>query len=195
MVVFTEIEQEEIMNEFLNKIYTNDMLNIFDKHVADCYCKLNDEKVELSKLNLSSNIINNICKFNYEECEGCESARRRKMAVKNPERGTAINEYIYLFSRCHSFPDKQDLKVEFKFSFDKIRILRNIYRGIYNNDVNRIAYCCEGTKFNYNNMIRDFNKVVKYIYDNEYCRRCFAHNTKFVECPEFKLLEYRDDDD
>ena len=60
VVVFTEIEQEEIMNEFLNKIYTNDMLNIFDKHVADCYCKLNDEKVELSKLNLSSNIINNI---------------------------------------------------------------------------------------------------------------------------------------
>ena len=69
MVVFTEIEQEEIMNEFLNKIYTNDMLNIFDKRVADCYCKLNDEKVELSKLNLSSNIINNMCKFNYEECE------------------------------------------------------------------------------------------------------------------------------
>ena len=195
MVVFTEIEQEEIMNEFLNKIYTNDMLNIFDKHVADCYCKLNDEKVELSKLNLPSNIINNMCKFNYEECEGRKSARRRKMAVKNPERGTAINEYIYLFSRCHSFPDKQDLKVEFKFSFDKISILRNIYRGIYKNDVNRIAYCCEGTKFNYNNMIRDFNKVVKYIYDNEYCRRCFAHNTEFVECPEFKLLEHRDDDD
>ena len=151
MVVFTEIEQEEIMNEFLNKIYTNDMLYIFDKHVADCYCKLNDEKVELSKLNLSSNIINNICKFNYEECEGRESARRRKMAVKNPERGTAINEYVYLFSRCHSFPDKQDLKVEFKFSFDKISILRNIY--------------------------------------------CFAYNTKFVECPEFKLLEHKDDDD
>ena len=115
--------------------------------------------------------------------------------VKNPERGTCINEYVYLFIKCHKFPDKEDLREKFKFSLNKIEILRNIYRGIYNNDVDRIVYCCQRTKLNYDNMIRDFNKVIQYMYENEDCRKPFVRYTEFIECPHFKLVEPHDDDD
>ena len=42
------------------------MLKIMENKIENSSCKLVDEAVELSKLNLPTPIIQNICEFNYE---------------------------------------------------------------------------------------------------------------------------------
>ena len=166
-----------------------------ENKIENSSCKLVDGAVELSKLNLPTPIIKNICGFNYEKCSKCIWLGSVMEQVKNPERGTGINEYVYLFVKCQKFPDKEDLREKFQFSLNKTDSLRNIYRGIYNNDVDRIVYCCERTKLNYDNMIRDFNKVIQYMYENKDCRRPFMRYTEFIECQHFKLAELDEDND
>ena len=50
MVDFTEQEQEEMFNDFLNKIQVNDI-------ISTCKYKLINEKTELTKLNLPNPIV------------------------------------------------------------------------------------------------------------------------------------------
>ena len=70
--MFSEIDQEEIINRFLDNIYVNDTFKIMKNDTLECPCKMEDEKVELAKLNLPNNLINNICKFNYQKCQDCK---------------------------------------------------------------------------------------------------------------------------
>ena len=101
--MFSEIEQEEIINEFLNTIYVNDMCKIMDTKIRNCPCKLEDEKVELCKLNLPHNIINNICKLNYYECQDCQYLRRLPKIVERENKSKAIDGLTFMFVKCHFF--------------------------------------------------------------------------------------------
>ena len=44
-MMFSQIEQEEIINRFLDNIYVNDMFKIIKNETLKCLCKMEDEKL------------------------------------------------------------------------------------------------------------------------------------------------------
>jgi hypothetical protein len=183
--MFSEIEQENIINEFLNTIYVNDMCKIMKNKIKNCPCKLEDDKVELSKLNLPHNIINNICKFNYNECQDCKGLRKLPQIVERENKSKAIDKLTFMFSKCYFFPDVKDLRNEFNFSVRKISCLKQIYQKIKNNNIDMVFEIVKCEKNNLDKTIAHFNKVIKFMYDNaEHCRH---YRCSFVECPVFKI--------
>ena len=190
--MFSEIEQEHIINELLNTIYVSDMCKIMKTKIKNCPCKLEDNKVELCKLNLPHNIINDICKFSYQECEDCQYLRRLPKIVERKNKCKAIDGLTYLFVKCNFFPDKKVLREEFNFSFKRIDCLKQIYRRIGNNDVDMVIGIIKLEKFNLDRTIADFNKVIQYMYDNKRHRKHLCCN-QFVECPVFKIPPFEED--
>jgi hypothetical protein len=116
--------------------------------------------VELSKLNLPHNIIHNICKFNYNECNECQYLRRLPKIVERENKCKAIDGLTFMFVKCHFFPDKIVLKNEFNFSFRKIDCLRQMYQKIGNNNIDMVISIIELEKYNQDRTIADFNKVI-----------------------------------
>ena len=73
------LEQEEIINKFLNVI---EMKTVINNKVSTCKnCKFNQQNMSLYKLNIPSNIVKDICKHNYEECEVCKTLKQFKENV------------------------------------------------------------------------------------------------------------------
>ena len=63
--MFSEIEQEEIISEFLNQINMNDNIRMINRKVGMCKeCKFNYNTIQLYQAKLSENIIKHICKYN-----------------------------------------------------------------------------------------------------------------------------------
>ena len=146
--MFSEIEQEEIINRFLDNIYVNDMLKIMKTNITTCPDKLEDQKVELSKLKLPNALINNICKFNCEECQECKYLREMPQTVKREGKSKAIDGLTFMFVKCHFFPDKEELRKEFNFSYKRIDCLRQIYKKINNNDLDMVRGIIELERVN-----------------------------------------------
>ena len=77
--MFTEEEQEEIINEFVNvikmKTYINEKVSMCRK------CKFTEENLNLYNLPIPESAIKTICKFNYKECETCATLKTLKSHV------------------------------------------------------------------------------------------------------------------
>ena len=70
--MFSEIEQEEIISEFLNKINMNDTIRMINKKIGMCKeCKFNYNNIQLYKTKLSENIIKHICKYQIQFVKEC----------------------------------------------------------------------------------------------------------------------------
>ena len=89
---------------------------------------MQDPRVKLAEEFLPNTILNNICKCNYEECQGCKTLRGSPKLIEREEKMKIIDGLTFLFVRCHFFPDKEVLEEEFNFSLNRIDCLRQIYR-------------------------------------------------------------------
>ena len=191
--MFSEIEQEEIINRFLDNIYVNDMFKIMKNKTLNCPCKMEDEKVELAKLNLPNNIINCICKFAYQECNNCKYlGGLPKVFEKQRRECKAIDGLSFMFAKCHSFPKREVLSKEFQFSKRRYDCLKGIFQSIGYNDFDGVLFNLEDER-KQDKTINDLNKVFKFIYDSKrYKKRlCCSH---FVECPVFRIPHFPEDD-
>lgn len=85
--MFTEEEQEEIINEFINVIKMKTDIN---EKVSMCRtCKFTKENLTLYNLPLPESAIKTICKFNYKECETCATPK----AVKSHVYGGSMKKF------------------------------------------------------------------------------------------------------
>ena len=74
--MFSEQEQEEIINQFLGVV---EMKKIVNNRVSMCTkCKFAPQNMILYHISLPDNIVKNICKYNYKECETCTTLRELK---------------------------------------------------------------------------------------------------------------------
>ena len=87
-----------------------------------------------------------------------------------------------MFVKCHFFPDKKVLREEFNFSFKRIDCLKQIYRRIGNNDVDMVIEISKLEKFNLDKTIADFNKVIKYMYDDEFSEILLLYSVCRMSC-------------
>ena len=75
--MFSVIEQEDIISEFLNKINMNDTIRMINRKIGmRKECKFNYNNIQLYKTKLSENIIKHICKYNYTECYKCKRLKQ-----------------------------------------------------------------------------------------------------------------------
>ena len=157
--MFSEIEQEEIINEFLNQININDIKRTINRKIGMCKeCKFNYTNIQLYKTKLSENIIKHICKYNYKECYKCkrlkqlstfvniDTCNKSKEFIKltkiiENEKGedttvTIHNIKDYYFTKLYKFPT---------FKFIKSNLLKDVNeRHNYTRDIHdRIKDCYE----------------------------------------------------
>ena len=191
--MFSEIEQEEIINRFLDNIYVNDMFKIMKNETLKCLCKMEDEKVELAKLNLPHNLINNICKFNYQKCQDCKYLWELPKIIERKDKCKAIDGLTFMFVNCHFFPKEEVLREEFIFSVKKNSCLKQTYRRIGNNDIDMIISIIMMERFNQDRTIADLNKIFKYINANKQYRK-HLWCSQFVECPVFRIPHFPEHD-
>ena len=154
--MFSEQEQEEIINQFLDVI---EMKKIINNKVSMCTkCKFTPQHMNLYHLPLSENTVKNICKFNYKECETCTTLRQLKSnvygcsmkkydnAVEAVEDKPCIEEYrggekekrntqMYFYVNLNPFPtykkrQSKVLKNDTKFYNEKIH--KEIKKCYYN---------------------------------------------------------------
>ena len=157
--MFSEIEQEEIISEFLNRINMNDTIRMINKQIGMCKeCKFNYNNIQLYKTKLSENIIKHICKYNYTECYKCKRLKQLSTFVnidtcnkskefiklteiieneKDEDTTVTINNIKdYYFTKLYKFPT---------FKFIKSILLKNVEgRHNYTRDIHdRIRDCYE----------------------------------------------------
>ena len=157
--MFSEIEQEEIINEFLNQINLNDIKRTINIIIGMCKeCKFNYNNSQLYKTKLSEHIIKHICKYNYKECYKCkilkqlntfvniDTCNKSKEFIKlteiienEKEEDTTVttnNIRDYYFTKLYKLPT---------FKFIKSNLLKDVKgRHNYTRDIHdRIKDCYE----------------------------------------------------
>ena len=83
--MFSEIEQEEIINDFLRVIDINDNRKLIKANIETCKtCKISLSNSYLFKT-FPSEIAQNICQYSFRECEGCKNVKKI-LEYKNDKR-------------------------------------------------------------------------------------------------------------
>ena len=101
--MFTEEEQEEIINEFENVIKMKTYIN---EKVSMCRtCKFTEENLNLYNLPIPASATKTICKFNYKECETCATLK----ALKGHVYGCSMNKFE---NTVEAIEDKHMYKVQ-----------------------------------------------------------------------------------
>lgn len=74
--IFSEYEQEEIINEFLKVIDINDNKKLIKSNIETCRtCKINLPNTYLFKT-FPTDIAKNICQYSFSECNGCKQVKK-----------------------------------------------------------------------------------------------------------------------
>ena len=189
--MFSFDEQEEIISRFLDVI---EMKTIIKDKVGMCKkCKFNQQNMSLYKLNIPGNIVRNICKYNYEECEVCKTLKEFKEnvydcsmnqfenvveAVENKlnieeYEPTKLNTQIYFYVKLNPFP-----------TYEKtLRVLKKLLKDedkFYNHEFYSDIKTLYDTSFKFEEKTKRFyskqrNRII-YEYDKTVDKK---NNTKF----------------
>ena len=172
----------------------NEINNYINKKCYDC-CHFKKENMELYKLNLPNDIVNNIIKYNYdeEECDYCCIWRCNQrlfycLCQINIRKKRNVEEDVLAFIIVyhHYLPTLKDVKQVMRISEKKYDVLEKILWKLAHEDVEdvkeNIKLYIESKKLNVKNTIRDLNIFVKMTYELNKNR---PHQLNYY--PEIKL--------
>ena len=191
--MLSQEEQEEIINTFLNVIK---MKTIIKDKVSICKsCKFNQQNMCLYKLNIPDNIVKNICKYNYKECEACKTLKEFKENVYDcsmkqfEDVVEAIEDKHKYNIEDYNAPEKRNTKIYFYVklnpfpTYEKtLRVLRKYLKEedkFYNNEFYNEIKSLYDTSFKFDKKIQRFytkqrNRII-YEYDKNVDKK---NNTK-----------------
>ena len=158
--MFSYEEQEEIISKFLNVI---EMKTTIKDKVSMCKkCKLNQQNMSLHKLNIPDNIVRNICKYNYEECEACKTLKDFKenvydCSMKHFEDVVEAVEDKHKYNIEEYVPEKMNTKVYYYVKLNPFPTYEKTLRVLR-------KYLTNEDKF-YNN---EFYNEIKSLYDTSF---------------------------
>ena len=93
--MFSEQEQDEIINEFLKVIEMNDIKINKTSKVGTCAkCKFNKSNLDMYKL-FPAVVAKSICKYNFEECDKCFLLRHATKMLQNKGLHSIVRKSIY----------------------------------------------------------------------------------------------------
>lgn len=140
----------------------NEINNYINKKCSDC-CHFKKENMELYKLNLPNEIVNNIIKFNYDDdCNYCKVWRCNQnifysLCMINIRLKRNVEEDIITFVIVYrkDLPTLKDIKQVMRISEKKYEVLEHILWMLAYEDV-------EDVKEKINCILKEKNKCKKY---------------------------------
>ena len=194
--MFSEIEQEEIINKFLDDININETEKIIKKEMK----KHTYNPVELFRLNLPNNALKLINDYGKSKClcnDCCNfyhiilAKNETTYRCKGKSRKTYWNKANLYFSKLYIFPDEETIKKEFKINKKKYGLLDLLFSCFITNydelqkDITQnVAEKITKLRYSVNKTIDELNTIMKYMYDNNYNK--YEH-IKLNYYPEIKL--------
>ena len=152
--------------------------NYINKKCYDC-CHFKKENMELYKLNLSNEIVNNIIKYSMDEedeCKICRRWRRYQNIIENSLEikkidGINVEDDILICLTVYTIPPYDYVKQFLKISKKKYDMIYDIlwmlgYSQEKGEDVKEnIKLFIESKNFNVQNTLRDINIIFKMMYE------------------------------
>ena len=175
--MFSEIEQEEIINKFLGDININETKKIIQKEIAK------HNPIELVNLNLPSECLNLIQDYSIKcDCRKCDYLNR-VMFVHTDKRYSACVKTNHFFTEFYKFPLEDKLKPHFKLSKKKYNLLQLIYQFKFDIGSLNIKYFIGEHYKDVDKVVKEFNEIIKFIYENDFT---IIENIKLNYYPEIK---------
>ena len=165
---FTEMEQEEIINKFLDDININETEKIIKKEIA----KHNYNPVELFHLNLPENALKLINEYGKGGCKcgKCIYLNRIMCAHKSESYSDRVKTN-YFFERLYRFPEEDVLKRHFKLSKTKSMIFSSCFSAMdLGKDKIFEIISSNYHRKNEGKVLKEFNEIIKSIYENNYTK-------------------------
>ena len=152
--------------------------NYINKKCYDC-CHFKKENMELYKLNLPNEIVNNIINYSMDEkveCENCQEWRDNQFLIKcllgiKRINNRNVEDEILIFLTVNKIPPYDYFKQFLKISKKKYEMIYDIlwmlgYSQEKGEDVKEsIKLFIESKKFNIQNTLRDINIIFKMMYE------------------------------
>ena len=152
--------------------------NYIDKKCYDC-CHFKKENMELYKLSLPNEIVNNIINYSMDEkdeCENCQEWRDNQFLIKcllriKGRHNRNVEDDILIFLTVNKIPPYDYVKQFLKISKKKYDTIYDIlwmlgYSQEKGEDVKEnIKLFIESKKFNVQNTVRDVNIIFKMMYE------------------------------
>ena len=178
--MFSEIEQEEIINKFLDDININETEKIIKKEIA----KHNYNPIELFHLNLPSESLKLINDYGKGGCKcGKCIYLNRVMFIHTDERYNDRIKTHHFFSELYRFPEEDVLKRRFKLSKNKYWLFFNLFRDMdVRKDIVKQGISATYHRKNEDKVLKEFNEIIKFIYENNYTK---FKDIKLNYYPEF----------
>ena len=209
--MFSYEEQEEIISKFLNVI---EMKTIIKDKVSMCKkCKFNQQNMSLYKLNILDNIVRNICKYSYEECDVCKTLKEFKenvydCSMKHFENLIEAVEDKHTYNIEDYVAEKWNTQIYYYVSLNPFptykKVSKEILKGddtFYNKDIHKDIKFHYETLFNLNmqtfytkyrnKIIHDYDKTVDKNHDTKtrFCINLDKQLGKMVSVIK-QILEY-----
>ena len=152
--------------------------NYINKKCYDC-CHFKKENMELYKLNLPNETVNNIINYSMDEkveCENCQELRDNQFLIKcllriKGRHNRNVEDEILIFLTVNKIPPYDYVKQFLKISKKKYDMIYDIlwmlgYSQEKGEDVKEsIKLFIESKKFNIQNTLRDINIIFKMMYE------------------------------
>ena len=152
--------------------------NYINKKCYDC-CHFKKENMELYKLNLPNETVNNIINYSMDEkveCENCKTWRDNQFLIKcllgiKRINNRNVEDEILIFLTVNKIPPYDYVKQFLKISKKKYDMIYDIlwmlgYSQEKGEDVKEnIKLFIESKKFNIQNTLRDINIIFKMMYE------------------------------
>ena len=152
--------------------------NYINKKCYDC-CHFKKENMELYKLNLPNETVNNIINYSMDEkveCENCQEWRDNQFLIKcwlriKGRHNRNVEDEILIFLTVNKIPPYDYVKQFLKISKKKYEMIYDIlwmlgYSQEKGEDVKQnIKLFIESKKFNIQNTLRDINIIFKMMYE------------------------------
>ena len=177
--MFTEIEQEEIIDKFLDDININETKKIIKKEIA----KHSYNPIELFHLNLLSENLKLINEYKIKcDCRNCNYLNR-VMFVHTDERYNDRVKQHHFFKELYRFPKEDELKQHFKLSKNKYGMFSALFSGMdISKNIVRQSISANYHPKNIDKILKEFNRIIEFIYENNFTK---FENVKLNYYPKF----------
>ena len=191
MVSFTKIEQDEIINTFLETIEANDILKEMKTRCSKCNCNYDHASIALKQSILPENVIEQIKSFKVENTEYCRKCGDfiLETDIENLEYENRRINTLDIFFLLYDFPNDKEIHKIFNYnknlSTTLFGLINSIKRGCSRSTKNFNEFCDKWSR-DTTITLRTINKIFRHVFDDDKYKR-FDFEYPFSTCPVFKL--------
>ena len=172
MVEFTEKEQEEIINKFLDDLNKNETEKILKHELS----KHNYNSSLLLYLKLPFNAIRLIKEYGERKCK-CDNCIHLNQTIDHANRYFSDVSTIYYFNELYKFPKEEELKLQFNLAPSRFKKYRSGFNSRLH-DPTRLKHFVPSSQ------LKEFNDILKYIHEHNFTK--YEH-IKLSYYPEINL--------